>query len=134
MDGNQGPDVVPAADGDSLICLAGRVRAADLSNLGPVIADVTRTFATFPLAADCAGMLDQIRELEDVKSALADLRARIVADPRRQQRGQAEPGDFGAEGFVAGGAGAAADAAATHTGHLSARPGSVSIVGPPEET
>ena len=63
MDGKQGPEVVPAPDGDSLINLAGRVRAADPNNLGAVIADATRTLDTFRSAADCAGILDQIRGL-----------------------------------------------------------------------
>ncbi len=134
MDGNQGPEVVPTPDGDSLISLAGRVRAADLSNLGAVIADGTRILDTFRSAADCAGILDQIRELEDVESALADLRARIAADAR-QRRGQAEPGDCGAEGFVGGGAGAATDAVATRTAsHLPVSPGSPLNVRPAQET
>ena len=134
MDGNQGPEVVPTGHGDSLISLAGRVRAADLSNLGAVIADATRILATFRLAANCAGILDQIRELEDVKSALADLQARIAFDAR-QRRGQLKPGDYGAEDFVAGEPGPATDAAATHTAsRLSASPGSPLNVRPPQET
>ena len=133
MDGYEGPDVVPAGDGDSLISLAGRVRAADLSNLGAVIADATRILDTFRSAADCAGILDQIRELEHVESALADLRARIAADAR-QRIGQAEPGPRGAEGFVAIQASVATDAAAAYTGHLSGRPGALLNVRAPQET
>ena len=132
MDGKQGPEVVPAPDGDNLISLVGRVRAADLNNLRAVIADATRTLDTFRSAADCAGILDQIRGLEDVESALAELRARIAADALQRRR-QAEPGDFSGEGFVADGAGAAS-AAAAHSGRLSARPGSPFNVGPPQET
>ena len=100
-----------------------------------MIADVTRIFAIFRPAADCAGILDQIRELEDVESALADLQARIAVDAR-QRRGQGEPGDFGAEDFVAGDAGAATDAtvAPMPAGCPSVRPGSPLIVGPPRET
>ncbi|WP_143019134.1 hypothetical protein [Arthrobacter sp. ov407] len=80
-------------------------------------------------------MLDQIRELEDVKSALADLQTRIAVDAR-QRRGQAAPGDFGAEDFAAGDAGAATDATAAPTpaGCPSVRPGSPLIVRPPRET
>ena len=133
MDGKQRPEVVPAPDGDSLINLAGRVRAGDLNNLGAVIADAARTLDTFRSAADCAGILDQIRAVEDVESALAELRARIAADALQRRR-QAEPGDFSGEGFVADGAGAASAAAATHSGRLSARPGSPFNVGPPQET
>ena len=84
--------------------LAGRVRAADLNYLGAVIADVTRIIATFRLA-----------------DAL-------------QRRRQAAAGDCGTEGLVAGVAVAATDAAATHTGRLSARPGSPFNVRPPQET
>ena len=133
MDGKQGPEVVPAPDGDNLISLAGRVRAADLNNLRAVIADATQTLDTFRSAADCAGILDQIRELEDVESALAELRARIAADALQRRR-QAEPGDFSGEGFVGGGAGAATDATAAHTRCLPARSGSPFNVRPPQET
>ncbi|CAH0182634.1 hypothetical protein SRABI26_01471 [Arthrobacter sp. Bi26] len=134
MDGNEGPEVVPTGHGDSLISLAGRVRAADLSNLGAVIADVTRIFDAFRPAADCAEILDQIRELEDVESALADLKARIAVDAR-QRRGQAG-GNLGIQGFVAVEAGAATDATAAPMpgGCPSVRPGSPIIVTPLRET
>nr|WP_142045521.1 HNH endonuclease signature motif containing protein [Arthrobacter sp. SLBN-100] len=45
---------------------------------GPRVADVLRTLASVRPAADRRGMIDQLRELEDVKSAAAAKQARIA--------------------------------------------------------
>lgn len=75
MDGEQGPEVASGA-------------AA-----GVTVTDMIRALADMRPAADSAGMIDQLRELEDWKSAAAALQARItVAFDMRQRRHQARAG------------------------------------------
>ena len=75
MDGEQGPE---AASGEAA---------------GVTVADMIRALADMRPAADSAGMIDQLRELEDWKSAAAALQARItVAFDVRQRRDQARAG------------------------------------------
>ncbi len=75
MDGEQGPEVAS--------------RAA----VGVTVTDMIRALADMRPAADSAGMIDQLRELEDWKSAAAALQARItVAFDVRQRRDQASAG------------------------------------------
>ncbi len=97
MDGNQGPEVVPAGLGDAGLSRAGRGAppgpAAGTGNPRTVIADVARMLAAVPLATDGAGMIDQLRELEDLKSAESALQARIaVTFDLLQRREQAAAG------------------------------------------
>nr|WP_176803151.1 DUF222 domain-containing protein [Arthrobacter sp. ov407] len=93
MDGNQGPEVVPAGHGDAGLSRAGRGTAAGPGNPRTVIADVARMLAAVPLATDCAGMIDQLRELENLKSAESALQARIaVTFDLLQRREQAAAG------------------------------------------
>ncbi|MFF2244050.1 DUF222 domain-containing protein, partial [Arthrobacter sp. NPDC058130] len=95
MDGNQGPEVVPAGHGDT-----GFGRAASgpapvpvqpgTAAAGPMAAgDLVRMLSAIRPATDSPGMIDQLRELEDVKSAAAAAQARIAvsfdADQRREQ-------------------------------------------------
>ena len=97
MDGNQGPEVVPAGQGDAGLSRAGRGAASGLCSPRTVIADVARMLAAVPLATDCAGMIDQLRELEDLKSAESALQARIAvsfdAVQRREQAAAGIPAD-----------------------------------------
>ena len=93
MDGNQGPEVVPAGHGD-----AGFGRAAgDAAAIpGPPDLAVAGRLAAGPLAGfpptDSAGIIDRIRELEDWKSAASAEQARLaVAFDLLQRREQAPP-------------------------------------------
>jgi hypothetical protein len=64
---------------------------------GPGVADVLRTFASVRPAADRPGMIDQLRELEDVQSAAAAKQARIAVandlSARQEQAAAGVPAD-----------------------------------------
>jgi hypothetical protein len=79
MDGNQGPDVASKAEA------------------GVVVAEMIRTLADARPAAESAEMIDQLRELENLKSAAAALQARIAvsfdAAQRRAQRAAGIPAE-----------------------------------------
>ncbi|BCW66963.1 hypothetical protein NicSoilB4_17260 [Arthrobacter sp. NicSoilB4] len=80
MDGNQGPDEAPAA--------AGTV----------TVAEVVRALAAVRPAGDSAGLISQLRELEDLKSVAAASQARISVEfDLRQRREQADAGMPAAE-------------------------------------
>ncbi|WP_160665552.1 HNH endonuclease [Pseudarthrobacter sp. ATCC 49987] len=75
MDGNQGPDVAPGAAG------------------GVTATDVARILAGLPAPDSPAALLEETRELEDLKSALAARQARhAVAFDLSQRRDQADAG------------------------------------------
>ena len=60
---------------------------------GPSVADALRVLATVRMAADGAGMIDQLRQLEDLKSFVAARQAEIsVAFDVQQRREQAAVG------------------------------------------
>src|SRR5919106_271576 len=62
------------------------------------VADVRRSLAAVRPCGDSAGLIDQLRELEDLKSAAAALQARIaVAFDAAQRRSQREAGVPAAE-------------------------------------
>src|SRR3954466_7608185 len=85
MDGKQGPGVVPTGNSGTDVVAGGR--------RGGSLGAVTALLAAVPLATGCAGMIDELRELEDLKSAAAARQARIaVAFDLAQRRGQAAPG------------------------------------------
>lgn len=77
MDGEQGPEVAPQ------------------TAVGVAVAEMARSLADARPAADNSGMIDQPRELEDLKCAAAALQARIavaldlVHRPESGQRGHA---------------------------------------------
>src|SRR6476661_7050443 len=80
MDGNQGPEVVPAGHGDGGFGCAWSGAAA-----GPM--------GSVSMATDSAGIIDRIRELEDWKSAASAEQARLaVAFDLLQRREQAAAG------------------------------------------
>ncbi|MEW1986619.1 hypothetical protein AB0314_20575, partial [Pseudarthrobacter oxydans] len=57
------------------------------------VADISRSLLSVPVAADGPGMIDQLRELEDLKSLAAAKQARIaVAFDLSQRREQAAAG------------------------------------------
>ncbi|BCW67320.1 HNH endonuclease [Arthrobacter sp. NicSoilB4] len=75
MDGNQGPDEAPAA--------AGTV----------TVAEAARAMAVVRPARDSAGLISQLRELEDLKSVAAASQARIAVElDLRQRREQSDAG------------------------------------------
>ncbi|MFF1252543.1 HNH endonuclease [Pseudarthrobacter sp. NPDC058329] len=79
--------------------LAGAVGAENRA--GPSIADVLELLASVPVSADGPGMIDQLRDLEDVKSAAAAKQARIAVAydlARRQEQAAAgvPAGELGA--------------------------------------
>jgi hypothetical protein len=81
MDGRQGPE---AGSG---------VASAPASGEDATIADLLRSLAAIRPCADSAGLIDQLRELEDLQSAAAGLQARIaVAFDAVQRRPQAAAG------------------------------------------
>jgi hypothetical protein len=81
MDGRQGPE---AGSG---------VASAPASGEDATIADLLRSLAAIRPCADSAGLIDQLRELADLKSAAAGLQARIaVAFDAVQRRPQAAAG------------------------------------------
>ena len=80
MDGNQGPEVVPAGHGDR------QLRAT-------VAALAARSWPACPAPDSAAALIDQIRDLEDLKSAMAARQARLaVAFDLLQRREQAAAG------------------------------------------
>ncbi|MGZ4660174.1 MAG: HNH endonuclease, partial [Arthrobacter sp.] len=94
MDGKQEPDMVPTtprgADGFS----ASDRGAAD-SAAGPAatVADLARVLALLPAPDSAAALIDEIRDLEDLKSAMAARQARhAVALDLSQRREQAAAG------------------------------------------
>ena len=95
MDGNQGPEVAPAGHGD-----AGFGRAAGDAAAIPGTAEAAvggpagrRTLGFGCPATDSAGIIDRIRELEDLKSAASAEQARLaVAFDLLQRREQAAAG------------------------------------------
>jgi hypothetical protein len=100
MDGKQGPVVAPArSDGTDHGAAAdhgGTDRGG--AGRGAAVTDVAHLLATVrpcPDADDSAGLIDQLRELEDLKSAAAALQARIAvafdAAQRRTQRAAGIP-------------------------------------------
>jgi hypothetical protein len=75
MDGEQGPE------------------AASKAAVGVAVTEMIRTLADARPPADSGGMIDRLRELEDLKCAAAALQARItVAFDVRQRRDQARVG------------------------------------------
>ena len=75
MDGEQGPEVAPSAA------------------VGVVVTEMIRSLAAARPSADSAGMIGQLRNLEDLKSAAAALQARItVAFDAEQRSDQARAG------------------------------------------
>ncbi len=86
MDGNQGPEVVPAGHGDG-----GFGRAAILRR--GAAGDCSWAAGRGQRHADSAGIIDRIRELEDRKSAASAEQARLaVAFDLLQRREQARLG------------------------------------------
>ena len=97
MDGNQGPDVVPAGHGDAGLSRAGHAAAAmpdTEPDTGPAaVADLARILAFLPAPDSAAALIDEIRDLEDLKSAMAARQARhAVAFDALQRREQAAAG------------------------------------------
>src|SRR3954453_20931877 len=112
MDGNQGPDAVPAnavpANALPANALpanmvpanavpAGRGTAvrggAAVPVAGLTVAGLARSVACLPAPGSAAGLIDEIRELEDLKSALAARQARLsVAFDALRRREQARAG------------------------------------------
>ncbi len=95
MDGNQGPEMVPAGHGEAGLSRAGRGAAAGAGEhhrRGSFAATAGQE-ATLPPATDAAGIIDRIRELEDRKSAMAAEQARLaVTFDLLQRRDQAAAG------------------------------------------
>ena len=89
MDGNQGPEVVPAGGGGTGFGRAGGGAASGPVTVAAAVEDLVRMVSAIRPATDSAGMIDQLRVLEDVKSASAALQARIAvsfdATQRREQ-------------------------------------------------
>ncbi|MDF9750947.1 HNH endonuclease signature motif containing protein [Arthrobacter sp. ES3-54] len=89
MDGNQGPEVVPAGGGGTGFGRAGGGAASGPVTVAAAVEDLVRMVSAIRPATDSAGMIDQLRVLEDVKSASAALQARIAvsfdASQRREQ-------------------------------------------------
>lgn len=78
MEGNGGPDQAPTA------AAAGG---------GITVRDLAGSLAAIAPCADSAALIDQLRDLEDLKSAAAALQARVaVAFDVLQRREQAEAG------------------------------------------
>ena len=91
MDGNQGPEVVPAGHGDGGFGRAARCRRHSGHRGSGLTAAGRRTAERPP--TDSAGIIDRIRELEDWKSAASAEQARLaVAFDLLQRREQARLG------------------------------------------
>ena len=89
MDGNQGPEVVPAGGGEAGLRRAGGGAASGPVTVAAAVEDLVRLVSAIRPATDSAGMIDQLRVLEEVKSASAALQARIaVAFDLLQRRAQ----------------------------------------------
>jgi hypothetical protein len=86
MEGNRGPVAAPAGRG-------GAGRGAAVTDVA--VTDVARSLAGVRPAPGSAGLIDQLRELEELKSAAAALQARIAvafdAAERRAQAGRGVP-------------------------------------------
>ncbi|MDF9750542.1 HNH endonuclease signature motif containing protein [Arthrobacter sp. ES3-54] len=97
MDGNQGPEVVPAGGGETGLRRAGGGAASGPVTVAAAVEDLVRLVSAIRPATDSAGMIDQLRVLEDVKSASAALQARIAvsfdASQRRDQRAAGIPAE-----------------------------------------
>ena len=93
MDGNQGPEVVPAGDGEAGLVAPGAVRPPG-RHWPPRGCHRTAARPLPPATGRAsAAMIDRIRELEDLKSAAAARQARIaVAFDLLQRRDQAAAG------------------------------------------
>jgi hypothetical protein len=125
MDGKQGPDTVPTTlrgtEGFSAGNRGEDRGAADCGARTDATAGHRACCLSASPAGDGAGLIDQIRQLEDLKSAAAQQARIAVALALLRSREQADAGDFSAEGFVAGESGKATDAMATNmAGSLSA--------------
>ncbi|MEY9777567.1 DUF222 domain-containing protein [Arthrobacter sp. MW3 TE3886] len=93
MDGKQGPEVVPAGDGDGGFGRAGSRAAAVPVSAPMAVEDLVRMMSEIVPATDSAGIIDRIRELEDWKSAASAEQARLaVAFDLLQRRAQAAAG------------------------------------------
>ncbi|MDF9752768.1 HNH endonuclease signature motif containing protein [Arthrobacter sp. ES3-54] len=105
MDGNQGPEVVPAGGGETGLRRAGRGAASGPVTVAAAVEDLVRMVSAIRPATDSPGMIDQIRVLEDVKSASAALQARIAvsfdASQRRDQRAAGMPAEQSGAGVGA---------------------------------
>ena len=85
MDGKQGPGVVPTGNSGTDVAAGG--------HRGGPFGAVTAQLAAVPLATGCAGMIEELRELENLKSAAAARQARIaVAFDLAQRRARPTPG------------------------------------------
>ena len=76
MDGNQGPEVVPAGDGDYGF---GRAGSSD-DGVQDLLAFCSRVLRDLRQAEDCAWILEQYRRLDEFHSALDALRTRLQLD------------------------------------------------------
>ena len=87
MDGNWGPELAPT------ITKRGVTDRCAVARAGGTVKDVAASLAAIRPCGDSAGMIDQLRDLEDLKSAAAGLQARIaVSFEARQRRAQREAG------------------------------------------
>ncbi|WP_043423267.1 HNH endonuclease [Arthrobacter sp. 9MFCol3.1] len=95
MDGIQGSEVVPAGDGDGGFARA-RSFAAAVAPVDTAVADVAGLaglLAAIRPGTDSSGIIDEIRDLEDLKSAMAARQARLaVAFDLLQRQEQAAAG------------------------------------------
>ncbi|WP_229994940.1 DUF222 domain-containing protein, partial [Arthrobacter sp. Bi26] len=93
MDGNKGPEVVPAGHDDAGFGRAGRDAASGPDTAPAAVEDLVRIMSAIRPATDCAGIIDRIRELEDEKCAASAEQARLaVAFDLLQRRAQASQG------------------------------------------
>jgi len=76
MDGNQGPEVVPAGDGDGGL---GRAGSGD-DGVQDLLAFCSSALRDVRQAEDPAGMIEQYRRLDELHSALDGLRTRLQLD------------------------------------------------------
>ncbi|SDL39971.1 HNH endonuclease [Arthrobacter sp. ov407] len=97
MDGNQGPEMVPAGHGEAGLSRAGRGAAPWPGTVATAVTDAAGLLAALPPATDSAGIIDRIRELEDRKSALAAEQARLAVAfdllQRHEQRAAGVPAE-----------------------------------------
>ena len=94
MDGNQGPDAVPTPfHGAEGIGATDGCAAECNTATGVTVADLARILAFLPAPDSAAALIDEIRDLEDLKSAMAARQARhAVALDLSQRRDQAAAG------------------------------------------
>jgi hypothetical protein len=102
MDGKQGPEVVPAGHGDTGFSRAGHAPGSGPDTAETALGDLARIVPAIRPATDAAGMIDQIRALEDVKSAAAALQARIAVSFDAAQRTAQRAAGMPAEQLGAG--------------------------------